>query len=144
MSKKKNTLKDLDDFLKQQAATLVSPAKLSDQIETPQPPVAAPTPAPVAPEVTPAPAAEQPPIAAQAAPAPVVSEISNSSILESIKALAEKEGTTVRKKLYDIILQSAAHQSLSAEDTMLINTILYLKSGDDWKEVIREYWKKRA
>ncbi|HEY9009311.1 MAG TPA: hypothetical protein VIM75_24410 [Ohtaekwangia sp.] len=140
MSKKKNTLKDLDDFLKQQAATLVSPAKLSDQIETPPP--AAPT--PVAPEVTPASAAEQAPVAAQAAPAHVVSEISNSSILESIKALAEKEGTTVRKKLYDIILQSAAHQSLSAEDTMLINTILYLKSGDDWKEVIREYWKKRA
>ncbi|WP_333820923.1 hypothetical protein [Ohtaekwangia sp.] len=142
MSKKKNTLKDLDDFLKQQAATLVSPAKLSDQIETPPP--AAPTSAPVAPEVTPASATEQAPVAAQAAPAHVVSEISNSSILESIKALAEKEGTTVRKKLYDIILQSVAHQSLSAEDTMLINTILYLKSGDDWKEVIREYWKKRA
>ena len=32
MSKKKNTLKDLDEFLKQQAATLVTPTQLSDNI----------------------------------------------------------------------------------------------------------------
>ncbi|HEY9048904.1 MAG TPA: hypothetical protein VIN08_23550 [Ohtaekwangia sp.] len=136
MSKKKNTLKDLDDFLKQQAATLVSPAKLSDQIETPQPPPAAAAPLPVAQEVvTPAPASV-------AAPAPVV-EVTSESILESIRTLAKKEGTTVPKKIYDIILQSAAQGTLSKEDTMLINTVLYLKSGDNWKDVIREYWKKR-
>lgn len=33
MSKKKNTLKDLDEFLKQQAATLVAPEKLSERLE---------------------------------------------------------------------------------------------------------------
>ncbi len=33
MSKKKNTLQDLDDFLKQQAATLVTPETLSDTVE---------------------------------------------------------------------------------------------------------------
>ena len=33
MSKKKNTLQDLDDFLKQQAATLVTPGTLSDIVE---------------------------------------------------------------------------------------------------------------
>jgi len=130
MSKKKNTLKDLDDFLKQQAATLVSPAKLSDQIETPQPPPAAAAPLPVAQEVvTPSPAS--------------VVEVTSESILESIRTLAKKEGTTVPKKIYDIILQSAAQGTLSKEDTMLINTVLYLKSGDNWKDVIREYWKKR-
>jgi hypothetical protein len=32
MSKKKNTLKDLDEFLKQQAANLVSPERLSDKL----------------------------------------------------------------------------------------------------------------
>jgi hypothetical protein len=32
MSKKKNTLKDLDEFLKQQAATLVAPASLSEKV----------------------------------------------------------------------------------------------------------------
>ena len=32
MSKKKNTLQDLDDFLKQQAATLVTPETLSDTL----------------------------------------------------------------------------------------------------------------
>jgi hypothetical protein len=35
MSKKKNTLKDLDEFLKQQAATLVEPTQLSDTIQAP-------------------------------------------------------------------------------------------------------------
>ena len=37
MSKKKNTLKDLDEFLKQQAATLVSPSRLGEQAEPPAP-----------------------------------------------------------------------------------------------------------
>ena len=37
MSKKKNTLKDLDEFLKQQAATLVSPDKLSEKVDEPKP-----------------------------------------------------------------------------------------------------------
>lgn len=32
MSKKKNTLKDLNEFLKQQAATLVAPATLSEKV----------------------------------------------------------------------------------------------------------------
>ncbi len=32
MSKKKNTLKDLNEFLKQQAATLVAPASLSEKV----------------------------------------------------------------------------------------------------------------
>jgi len=34
MSKKKNTLKDLDEFLKQQAANLVAPEKLSERLES--------------------------------------------------------------------------------------------------------------
>ena len=37
MSKKKNTLKDLDDFLKQQAASLVPPEKLSERLEVAAP-----------------------------------------------------------------------------------------------------------
>jgi len=26
---------------------------------------------------------------------------------------------------------------------MLINTALYLKSGNDWKDAIRQYWRDR-
>jgi hypothetical protein len=132
MSKKKNTLKDLDDFLKQQAATLVSPAKLSEQIETPPPPAAE-----AAPVVSAQPTIEPTPVA-------VVEEVTTAKVLDAIKTLAQKEGTTAQDKLYDIILQAAESKVISAaEDKMLVNTVLFLKSGDNWKDVIRNYWKNR-
>lgn len=115
MSKKKNTLKDLDEFLKQQAATLVAPTQLSETIE-----------------------------ASSNRREEDALEISESGILNDIKSLAEKEGTSFRKKFYDIIIQSMEAQSNSLpEDKMLINTALYLKSGDKWKEAIKQYWKSR-
>jgi len=115
MSKKKNTLRDLDEFLKQQAATLVSPTQLSDTI--------------------PAQTEKQ---------KDTPEEVSTTSILNDLKALAEAEGTSFRKKFYDFIIQSVeAQQNSLPEDKMLINTALYLKSGDKWKEVIRQYWKNR-
>jgi len=116
MSKKKNTLKDLDEFLKQQAATLVSPTPLSDSIqEIPKKPDDASV------------------------------EISEAKILNDLKSLAEIEGPSFRKKLYDLIIRSVEAQPNSlAEDKMLINTALYLKSGDKWKEVIKQYWKNRS
>ena len=131
MSKKKNTLKDLDDFLKQQAATLVSPAKLSEQIETPPP-----TAAEAAPVVSTQPSVE---------PAPIVAEeVTTAKILDAIKTLAQKEGTSAQDKLYDVILQAADSKMISsAKDKMLINTVLFLKSGDNWKDVIRDYWKNK-
>jgi hypothetical protein len=133
MSKKKNTLKDLDDFLKQQAATLVSPAKLSEQIETPPPPAAEATPVV---SVQPTPAVEP--------AAVVVEEVTTAKILSAIKTLAQKEGTTAQDKLYELILQAADAKVISSvEDKMLINTVLFLKSGDTWKDVIRDYWKNR-
>ncbi len=131
MSKKKNTLKDLDDFLKQQAATLVSPAKLSEQIETPPPPAAE-----AAPVVSTQPSVEPTPIVAE--------EVTIAKILDAIKTLAQKEGTSAQDKLYDVILQAADSKMISsAEDKMLINTVLFLKSGDNWKDVIRDYWKNK-
>jgi hypothetical protein len=134
MSKKKNTLKDLDDFLKQQAATLVSPAKLSEQIETPPPPAAE-----AAPVISIQPSIEPTPVAA-----PVAEEVTIAKVIDAIKTLAQKEGTSVQDKLYDVILQAAELKVISAaEDKMLINTVLFLKSGDNWKDVIRDYWKNR-
>ena len=116
MSKKKNTLKDLDEFLKQQAATLVAPTPLSDTIQ------------------------ETPP-----RPEEVSVAISEAKILNDLKSLAEKERPSFRKKFYDLIIQSIEAQPDSlAEDKMLINTALYLKSGDNWKEVIKQYWKNRS
>ncbi|MBL7857804.1 MAG: hypothetical protein JNM57_08950 [Cyclobacteriaceae bacterium] len=117
MSKKKNTLKDLDDFLKQQAAMLVAPEKLSGKSEEPTT-----VHQPVTPE----------------------REITVNIILDNLKALSRSETSTFREHLYHIIIQTLEAQSHSTpEDKILINTALYLKSGDNWKDAIRAYWKNR-
>lgn len=146
MSKKKNTLKDLDAFLKQQAATLVPPTSLRDKIDVPVPPAAVPEAVPVVTEVAPAPAAA--PVApatptvtapATAAPEPVNAH----AIVQALSQLAHQEGSLFRGQLYDIIIRTLELQgSPLPADTMLINTALYLKSGDQWKETIRKYWEK--
>jgi hypothetical protein len=121
MSKKKNTLKDLDDFLKQQAATLVAPTSLSDALKEG-----------VKEQKQDVPSTD------------TTTEISVQDILSNIKALSEQEGHAFRKKFYDLIIQSLESQKhTTAEDKMLINTALYLKSPETWKETIRSYWKDR-
>jgi len=160
MSKKKNTLKDLDAFLKQQAATLAPPDPLSTKLPVPK---SAPEPAPAAqPEQQeqheqPAITAEAPvatPVAAPSAPAAVPTpvaaatvqqeqEITSEKILSDISRLADREGAAFRKTLYDLIIRSLETRPQSTpEDKMLINTALYLKSGDQWKDVIRQYWEQ--
>jgi hypothetical protein len=116
MSKKKNTLKDLDEFLKQQAASLVTPTQLAAKVEAPKKTKGA------LPEKSTQ--AQQP---------------SEDTVLNELKDLAVD-----RKKLYDWIVKSIeAQDNQLPEDTMLINTALYLKSGQNWKEEIRKYWKSR-
>ena len=115
MSKKKNTLQDLDDFLKQQAASLVTPDSLASN----------PT---AAPEGKSALAVSQ--------------EVNTKPISEDYKPMPSREDPDFRKKFYDFIIQSLESQKDSLpEDKMLINTALYLKSGSDWKNVIRAYWR---
>ena len=122
MSKKKNTLQDLDEFLKQQAATLVSPEKLSEKVEEPK--------------------AVKPQTAVEAS---TTEEISQEKILNDLKLFSEQEGVFFRKKFYELIIKSLESQNQSLpHDKMLINTALYLQAGDDWKEVIREYWRKKS
>jgi len=124
MSKKKNTLKDLDEFLKQQAATLVEPTALRDKIEN-------------TPEPTPAVSSEQ--------VTPTNGPVTYQSIVQALHELSLQEGSAFRKKFYDIIIESIEKQgTTSPEDKMLINTALYLKGGDEWKEVIKNYWKNKS
>lgn len=124
MSKKKNTLQDLDEFLKQQAATLVSPEKLSEKVEEPK--------------------------VVQQTPSVVQSQtdatgISQEKILRDLKMFSEQEGVFFRKKFYEMIIKSLEAQNLPLPaDKMLINTALYLQAGSEWKQVIREYWRKKA
>jgi hypothetical protein len=113
MSKKKNTLQDLDNFLKQQAATLVTPDTLIK-------------------------------VEAQQKTQDSVPQKEIQPISEDITSAPSKEDSDFRNKLYDYIIRSLEAQKDSLpEDKMLINTALYLKSGGDWKKVIREYWKAK-
>lgn len=123
MSKKKNTLQDLNEFLKQQAATLVSPDKLGEKFPESAAAVNQ-TPDPVIPEAR-------------------VTELSLEKIVSDLGALSKQEGTPLPKKLYDLIIRALETQgTTSPEDKMLINTALYLKYGERWKEKIAEYWTK--
>lgn len=120
MSKKKNTLKDLNDFLKQQAATLVAPEKLTVKAEEP--------------------VAVAEPVAVTETQEPVTVD----SLTETIKTFAAQNNIGLQETLYRVILSSLGTQSqLTPEDRMLINTALYLKHGSNWKEAIRSYWKDR-
>lgn len=114
MSKKKNTLKDLDEFLKQQAASLVTPAKLSDKVPTPE--------------------IQEPSSVVEKPAAPSV------DVATTLRNMFLNDET--REQFYDLIIRAAEGQT-SPESTMLINTALYLKHGENWKEAIRQYWKNR-
>jgi hypothetical protein len=127
MSKRKNTLNDLEEFLKLQASTLVQPkpvetikpAELRKPVET------------VKEEPIPSPAALQ-----------------EASILfepaKAINLLDELEKLAIGNKdaFYDHIIK-AAEAIPGSNDVLLINTALYLKHGDNWKSGIEEYWRKR-
>jgi hypothetical protein len=131
MSKKKNTLKDLDEFLKQQAATLVSPQRLSEKTETSEPVAVPKTPAE---KETLAPVQNRTPD----------KTISSASIANDLKHLALTNGTTVGEEFCNILLTAMERQDeFSPEDKMLINTALYVKHGSNWKEAIRQYWKNK-
>lgn len=110
MSKNKNPLKDLDLFLKQQAASFVSPTPLSEKIQ---------------------------PESKSEISVPAV-HASEETLLQSVERLMDQNPSA----LYDLLIE-AAEKKTSTERTMLINTALYLKNTDNWKEAIREYWRKK-
>jgi hypothetical protein len=121
MSKKNNTLNDLEEFLKLQASALVTPPSLSEKAEK----------TPEAPRKQETKKEEEVAIAL-----PVSKE---EPLIDKVKSLAKD-----RQAFYDLIIAVAEMQNRSNEDTLLINTALYLKGGSNWKEVIRNYWKEKA
>jgi hypothetical protein len=141
MSKKKNTLKDLDEFLKQQAATLVDPPRLSDKIEAKKPePVVEKR--EVEEEKETVESIAEPEIPKSEAPVKKQG-VSAQQIMNDLNTLALQENDRFKTKFYDIIIKTIeARNEFTAEDKMLINTALYLKTGDRWKEAIRDYWRK--
>jgi hypothetical protein len=125
MSKKKNTLKDLDEFLKQQAATLVPPTRLSDQTTQPA-------------------AAKESAVEKESSVQKRDEPVSAGSTLEKFQQLPKNNDSSFHSELCDIIIKAVESQNHDTpEGRMLINTALYLKGGSQWKEVVRNYWKGR-
>lgn len=121
MSKKKNTLKDLDEFLKQQAASLVSPEPVGTG------------PADVIPPTDYTSKAESP------------NAVTTDKIYKDLKTLAQDDPSSFRHKLYALIIQVLETQRPTLpEDRMMINTALFLTSGEHWREAITDYWKKNS
>ena len=126
MSKRKNTLNDLEEFLKLQASTLVpplpvetvKPAKQPKTVEPPEADFIKPQPAEVAQLYKPEKAIE---------------------LLEGMRRLAlENKG-----EFYDHVIKTVEALPVGSKDVLLINTALYLKHGDNWKEGIESYWRER-
>jgi hypothetical protein len=119
MSKKKNTLNDLEEFLKMQASALVTPAPLGDAPR----------------ETAPAPPREKQPAK------PVIEErtsLNESELLAGLQRLS----LTDKKAFYDLVIRATENlANRSQEDNLLINTALYLKGGIHWKDTVRNYWK---
>ena len=102
---KKNPLNDLDQFLQQEAHSIVAPASLSDKLK------------------------------------PTVSDqsvsVTSDGVEERLLTLARQNP----KQFYDTLI-SIGEKMDSDKNTMLINTALYLKFGERWKEAVKAYWEK--
>jgi hypothetical protein len=114
MSKKKNTLNDLEEFLKLQASTLVVPSSLAEKVE--------------------------PAIKVEVeSKVSLEKELSEKELVEKIKTLAKDKSA-----FYNLIISATENlPNKSKDDTLLINTALYLKSGASWKDAIRNYWESK-
>lgn len=124
MSKKKNTLNDLEEFLRLQASSLVTPASLSEKVnDTPLKTESVQHPFPVSPMAS----------ATQEL-------LSEKELIKAVHLLAAN-----KKAFYQFITTVVETlPNKSTEDVLLINTALYLKGGSNWKEVVRDYWKEKA
>ncbi len=61
------------------------------------------------------------------------------TVVKQLIRLAEAD----RKQFLDAIIQ-AAEASNHPESALLINTALYLKYPDNWKEAVTNYWKSKS
>lgn len=101
---KKNPLNDLDQFLQQEAHSIVEPSSLSDKLK-------------------------------QGAQAEQTVQ-STHSVEEQLMSLARQNP----KQFYDTLI-AVGEKMDTTKNTMLINTALYLKHGDAWKEEVKRYWE---
>jgi hypothetical protein len=131
MSKRKNTLNDLEEFLKLQASTLAAP-KPVDVPREPEPIVAQ-----AIEEKRPVEVVERvvEKIIEKLVPAPAQAF----DLKEELQKIASRDKT----EFYNLLLNTF-NTVPQAKDALLINTLLYLKHGDNWKAGIENYWKSKV
>ncbi|TRX58295.1 hypothetical protein FNH22_14650 [Fulvivirga sp. M361] len=122
MAKRKNPLKDLDSFLKQEAASIVAPDQVNVTSSSPE--------------------------ALSDTADVIVKETSKSTTKEDVIAFLKNLHSTnphdFRTELFYIIQKSLETSGMKhSSDKMLMNTILYLENPQNWKEAIRNYWKSQ-
>ena len=121
MAKRKNPLKDLDAFLKQEAKSFVEPKKVEPK-----------------PEVAAEPSAYQ---AKEVEEAPIQTAQATTLDIAEVKEYLIKMRANGDTEFLDLLLKVAEDSDTnSSKNKMLINTILYLKDQENWKENIKEYW----
>jgi hypothetical protein len=124
MSKRKNTLNDLEEFLKLQASTLAPPQPVEPE-QAPEPPK---------------PAFDAPDMLPKEVNAPPIQASQPINLLAEMKKLAGQN----KNGFYDSIVETIESMpNRTANDLLLINTALYLKHGDNWKQGMEEYWRAK-
>lgn len=114
MSKNKNPLKDLDLFLKQQAASFVNPTPLSERVQ-------------------PEPHSEVAPLSGS----------SNESLLQSVERLMEQNPSALYDILIEAAgKKTSTERTMLINTALYLKNTGYLSSGD-WKEAIKEYWSRK-
>lgn len=137
MSKRKNTLNDLEEFLKLQASTLAAPKP----VDVPREAVAQP--------------ATEPVQSVEAKPVVEVVEKVVEKIVEKIiqvpaapvdiQTELQKIASRDRSEFFGLVLKTLdTIPQAQTKDALLINTLLYLKHGDNWKAGIENYWREKV
>jgi hypothetical protein len=131
MSKRKNTLNDLEEFLKLQASTLAAPKPVD-------------VPREVEPVVT--------KLVEETRPVEVVERVVEKIVEKIVPVPAQaldlreelqKIATRDKAEFYNLLLNTFSTVP-QAKDVLLINTLLYLKHGDNWKAGIENYWRSKV
>lgn len=113
MAKRKNPLKDLDAFLKQEAKNFVQPNKVK------------------------APSIKEESANAYNLQATTSEQLTDENVAKYLSELKLKGD----ESFYTVIQSAVEKAGLeSSENKMLINTLLYLKDKDNWKDAVKEYW----
>jgi hypothetical protein len=131
MSKRKNTLNDLEEFLKLQASTLAAPKP----VDVPR----------QAEPITQTPVEEKPRVeVVERVVEKIVEKIVPAPAQPvDLKAELQKVASRDRAEFYNLLLNTF-NTVPQAQDALLINTLLYLKHGDNWKSGIENYWKSKV